>query len=81
MGDRGRTERARVSRRKRKRQGCGVATADRSGTPGDAVTRRSFRFASLALSSLLPHDCACLRSLLLLPKRFSQSVLTAWPRL
>jgi hypothetical protein len=39
-----------------------VATADRSGTPGDAVTRPSFRFASLLLSllSLRRTERACL---------------------
>jgi hypothetical protein len=68
-------------RRKKKRQESGAASADRSGTPGDAVTRRSFRFASLALSSLSPLDGACLLGLLLLPKRFSHSDSTAWRRL
>jgi hypothetical protein len=37
-----------------------VASADRPGTPGDAVTRRSSRFAPLALSSPVPYDSACL---------------------
>jgi hypothetical protein len=57
-----------------------VASADRSETPGDAVTRRSLRL-TLALSSLPPQDSACLLSLLILPGRFSQSVSTAWRRL
>jgi hypothetical protein len=69
MGERGRRERAwneRVkSTEEEKARRSGVASADRSGTSGDAVTRRSFRFASPALSSLVPHDSACLLSLLL----------------
>jgi hypothetical protein len=52
------------STKEEKRQGSGVASADRSGTPGEAVTRRSFRFASplLVPLSLRRTGFACLVS-------------------